>query len=83
MKILKTFESFNENPITKTLINKFGLDEEDANNLSELHDEIVSSDDMDERMDIVDNHLFDHEYEDKYDDVWEDLEEFIKDWTIM
>jgi hypothetical protein len=85
MKKLKKFEEYdnNNNDLSgaEFWVNKFGIDIEVAEQLEELIEEILATDDIDERMDIVEEFVFfllidDEELADK-------IEEYIKDVYVI
>jgi hypothetical protein len=62
------------------LMDKFGLDEEIAARVDEIIDEILSMDDLDDRMDYVEGLTLEFDIEDE--DKCEEVMEYLKDICI-
>lgn len=84
MKHLKVFEKFSPelSKFEVTLIDLFDIYIDDARKLSELYDEVMEEDDLDERMNIIDGALIGLDLEERYPEVWNDLEEYIKNRAL-
>jgi hypothetical protein len=92
MKKIKTFENFEDNEELKETemdsnnpldfwIKKFGIGITEAEDLEELLDEISSMDDIDERMDAVEQFNFSGLTDDE--DVAEEIEMYFKDNFVI
>lgn len=67
-------------PNVKELMNKFGLNSEEAIELDKLVDEILDMDDLDERMDYVEGLVLWHITQDS--DKEEEILQYLKDICI-
>jgi hypothetical protein len=89
MKYLKMFEKFSPSPerwpdmdsFEVTLVDLFDIFIEDARKLSKLYDKVMEEDNIDKRMNIIEQSLIDMDLEDKYPEIWDDLEDYIKNWA--